>query len=104
MVFRRLDWSERAEHMWERHAITPEQAEEALEDNSRVNFEPDYACFSGRSVRVIGFAPSVGEVSTVIVVVDEHGKEWGGSAWPSNRRDMAYFTDTLEGDSDEQGQ
>lgn len=103
-MFRRLDWSEREEHMWERHAITPEQAEEALDDDSRVVFEPDYASQSGRSVRVIGFAPSVGEVLTVIVVVDENGKEWGGSAWRSNRRDVAYYTGTMEGDADEQGQ
>lgn len=77
--------------MLDRHGITPEQAEEALSDESRVVFEPDYASQSGRSVRVIGFAASVGAVVTVIVVVDDDGKEWGGSAWRANRRDVRYY-------------
>ncbi len=66
-------------------------------------FEPDYASVSGQSVRVIGFAPSSDAVLTVIVVVDGNGKEWGGSAWSSNRRDMAHYTEAFEGDVDEQG-
>lgn len=89
--------------MWQRHAVTPAQAEEALADDTRVVFEPDYASQAGRSVRVIGFAPSVGAVLTVIIVVDEDGNEWAGSAWRSNRRDLAYYAETLEGDGDEQG-
>lgn len=90
--------------MLDRHGVTPEQAEEALTDDSRVVFEPDYASQSGQSVRVIGFSPSIGDVLTVIVVIDEHGKEWGGSAWRSNRRDLAYYSGKMEGDVDEQGQ
>ncbi len=90
--------------MLERHGITPEQAEEALSDDTRVVFEPDYASRSGQSVRVMGFAPSVGDVLTVIVVIDEHGKQWGGSAWRSNRRDVTYYSGNMEGDVDEQDQ
>lgn len=52
---------------------------------------------------MIGFAPSSDAVLTVIVVVDGNGKEWGGSAWSSNRRDMAHYTEAFEGDVDEQG-
>lgn len=42
-MFRNVDWSERAEHMLERHGVTPEQAQEALADDTRIVFEPDYA-------------------------------------------------------------
>lgn len=77
--------------MWERHQITPEQAEEALADEQCVVFEPDYASVSGQSIRVIGAAASIGQVLTVIVVADGAGKVWGASAWRSNRRDRAYY-------------
>lgn len=79
--------------MLERHGIPSEHAEEALADDTRVAFEPDYASRSGQSVPV-----------TVIVVIDEHGKERGGSAWPSNRRDVTYYSGNMEGDVDEQDQ
>lgn len=88
--------------MWERHRITPEQADEALADEQCVIFEPDYASVSGRSIRVIGAAPGVGAVLTVIVVVDESGKLWGASAWRSNRRDLAYYEAQWREESHEQ--
>jgi len=103
-VFQNVDWSEREEHMLERHGVTPEQAEEALADDTRIVFEPDYASQSGQSVRVIGFAPSIGAV-TVIVVLDDVGKEWGGSAWKANQRDAGYYSARREeGDAREQDQ
>ncbi|MBX3195680.1 MAG: hypothetical protein KF727_11365 [Microbacteriaceae bacterium] len=86
-----VDWSEREAHMQERHGVTVEQAEEALADPDRVVFEPDYASRSGSSVRVVGYSETAGGVLTVIVVVDESGKEWGGSGWLANARDLSYY-------------
>ncbi len=77
--------------MQEKHGITVDQAEEALADDNRVVFEPDYASQSGQSVRVIGKASSLDEVLTVIVVIDEERKEWGASGWIANRRDRSYY-------------
>ncbi len=86
-----VDWSEREAHMLESHGITVEQAEEALADPNRVVFEPDYASVSGSSVRIIGHSQGAEQLVTVIVVVDEQGKEWGASGWPANLRDRAYY-------------
>ena len=88
--------------MQEGHGISVEQAEEALADERRVVFEPDYASRSGQSVRVIGYSATASAVLTVIVVTDETGKEWGGSGWPANKRDKTYYE--LGGGRDEQDQ
>jgi hypothetical protein len=88
--------------MQEGHGVSVEQAEEALADERRVVFEPDYASRSGQSVRVIGYSTSADKVLTVIVVTDENGKEWGGSGWPANKRDKSYYE--VGGESDEQDQ
>lgn len=88
------DWREREAHRQERHGVTVKQAEEALADPTRVVFEPDYASVSGSSVRVIGYSQAAETILTVIVVVEEGGKEWGGSAWPSNPRDRSYYERT----------
>ena len=93
-MYRGVDWREREAHMHERHGVTVEQAEEALADPRRVVFEPDYASVSGSSVRVIGYSQAAGTILTVIVVLGEDGKEWGGSAWPSNPRDRSYYERT----------
>lgn len=90
-MYRNVDWSERAAHMQEGHGVSVEQAEEALADERRVVFEPDYASRSGQSVRVIGYSESADKVLTVIVVTDDEGKEWGGSGWPANQRDQMYY-------------
>lgn len=86
-MYRDVDWSEREAHMHERHGVAVEQAEEALADPNRIVFEPDYASISGKSVRVVGYSASANRVLTVIVVIDDEGKAWGGSAWPANTKD-----------------
>lgn len=77
--------------MEKRHGATVEQAEQALADPARVIFEPDYASKSGSSVRIIGYSETAGRVLTVIVVIDDEGKEWGGSSWPANAKDLSYY-------------
>lgn len=86
-----VDWSERSGHMEERHGVTIEQAEEALADPNRVVFEPDYASISGSPVRIVGYSATADRVLTIIVVVDDDGKAWGGSGWPANAKDHGYY-------------
>ena len=89
-MFTGVDWSERDAHMYDRHGITTGQAEEALADPERVVIEPEYASRSGQSVRIIGYAPSLGTILTVIVVVDR-GHEYGASGWPANDKDRSIY-------------
>ncbi len=86
--------------MEERHGITVEQAEEALADPNRIVFEPDYASISNSSIRVVGYSEQAGRLLTVIVVVDEDGKEWGGSGWSANARDRRYYERGAEHEQD----
>ncbi|ASR85874.1 BrnT-like toxin [Mycobacterium phage Paola] len=78
-------WADdRAEHLWERHEKTIEQAEEALNDPARVTLDPDPASKSGGGVRVVGYSPTAGCVLCVIVVPYE-GELWGATAFPANK-------------------
>jgi hypothetical protein len=45
---------------------------------------------SGRSVRIIGFSSTRGELLTVIVLDDE-GVTYGANAWRSNTRDIRIY-------------
>lgn len=49
-----VDWSRRGDYI-AKHGVTPEQADEALNDVNAVIFEPDYNTISGQQVRT---APS----------------------------------------------
>jgi len=89
-MFTNVDWSERDAYMFTRHGITTSQAEEALADPERVVINPDYASKSGQSVRIIGYAPSVDAVLTIIVVND-NGHEYGANGWASNQRDQNIY-------------
>lgn len=72
------------------HDVTPSEADEALSDPERVVIEPDYNSTSGRSVRIIGFSQTVGDVLTVIVLTDEDAT-YGVNAWRSNARDRRIY-------------
>lgn len=85
-----VDWSHRDVHMFARHRITTSQADEALSDPERVVIEPDYASRSGRSTRIIGYAASLSDLLTIIVVRDE-GVDYGASGWRSNIKDRAIY-------------
>lgn len=86
-----VDWSANGqdEHIALRD-ITPEQANEALDDPEAVVFDPDYNTRSGRSIRTIGYSPSFGDVMSVITVRDLGGVIWGATAFRANRRDRGY--------------
>lgn len=85
-----VDWSERDVHMFDRHGVTTGQAEEALADPWRVVIDPDYASKTGQSARIIGYAPSIDRVLTIIVVTDQ-GHEYGASGWPANSKDRNLY-------------
>lgn len=91
-VFERVDWTHGAAHMQANHGITPEVANEALEDPDRVVIAPDYNSRSGHSVRIIGFSTTADEVITVIAVVDD-GVEYGANGWASNAKDRRIYNE-----------
>jgi hypothetical protein len=84
--------------MHDRDGITPEVANDALGDASRVVIEPDYNSTSGRSVRIIGFSVIAAEIITVIVLEDE-GIEHGVNGWRANEKDRRLYQ---EAGADEQ--
>jgi uncharacterized DUF497 family protein len=92
-----VDWTHRAQYIWDKHQVTADQADEALADPEAVEFIPDYNSRSGTSDRTIGYSPSATKVLTVITV-EEGGVVYGANAWKSNDRDRRYY---IEGVPDE---
>lgn len=84
-----VDWSKRGDYI-AKHGITPEQADEALNDANAVIFDPDYNTKSGRQVRTLGYSPSAQAVLSVITL-DKGDVVWGVNAWQSNSRDRRYY-------------
>jgi uncharacterized DUF497 family protein len=89
-VFGHADWSHRGDYIVEKHGVTPDEADEALDDPERIVIDPDYNSTSGRSVRIIGFSQTAGDLLTVIVLADE-GVAYGVNAWRSNARDRGIY-------------
>jgi len=73
-----------------KHDLTPDEADESLLDPERVVIDPDYNSTSGRSVRIIGFSQTMGELLTVIVL-NEDNATYGVNAWRSNARDRRIY-------------
>lgn len=69
--------------MWDRHELTPTEAEEAFFDPLKVFFQPDPASSSGTSDRSIGFSPTAGLILTVITVRFED-RIYRATAWQSS--------------------
>lgn len=87
-----VDWSNGAEHMWNRHGVSVEEANEALADPDVLLYWPDPRSKSGRSVRVIGHSPTRQRLLTVILVEDPAVPWlWGANAWPSNSTDQREY-------------
>lgn len=100
-VFERVDWAQRGAYMQRKHGIAPAIADEALEDPNRVVIDPDYNSESGRSVRIIGFSVTAGDVITVIVLEND-GTEYGVNGWTANEKDRRFYANGSEGEADEQ--
>lgn len=92
-----VDWSKRGDYI-AKHGITPQQADEALNDANAVIFNPDYNTKSGRQVRTLGYSSSAQAVLSVITL-DKGNVVWGVNAWQSNSRDRRYYS---QGGPDEQ--
>jgi hypothetical protein len=84
------DWIDRGGYMSSRHGISPTVANEALADPDRLVLTPDPASLSGRSVRTIGYAPSVGALVTVITLEHE-GVLYGVNGWEANELDRRRY-------------
>ncbi|MGA8044928.1 MAG: hypothetical protein WCA30_01555 [Dermatophilaceae bacterium] len=90
------DWKYRGDYI-AKHSMTPDLANEALDDPNRLVITPDPSSLSGRTVRVIGWSPSIGGLVTVIVLPDGE-TTWGVNAWPSNPTDQRrYREETHDG-------
>jgi hypothetical protein len=100
-VFERVNWSQRGAYMQRKHGVAPAIADEALEDPNRVVIDPDYNSESGRSVRIIGFSVTAGDVITVIVLEND-GTEYGVNGWTANEKDRRFYAAGSEGEADEQ--
>jgi len=85
------DWTHRGQYIVTKHDVTPEQADEALDDPNAVTFDPDYSSNSGRSVRTIGYSTGARHVLSVITVEEDDGIVYGVNAWKSNSRDRRYY-------------
>lgn len=88
-----MDWSHGAEHMWQRHGVTVEQAHEAVADVDALLFDPDPKSRSGTSARLLGYSASRGRVLVVILVhrQDQATGWWGANAWDANSTDTATY-------------
>lgn len=93
------DWRHRGEYIRTRterkgpgeQNIEPAWADEAYADPYAVDFRPDPASRSGKSVRTIGWSDTAGFLITVITVED--GEDlWGVNAWKSSTGDQRRYT------------
>lgn len=89
-MFGHIDWSHRADYIVAKHGVTPDEADEAVSDPERIVIDPDYNSTSGRSVRIIGFSPTLDDLLTVIVV-NEGNVTYGVNAWRSSSRDRRIY-------------
>ncbi len=92
-----IEWDpEAVAHMWERHGVTPDEAEEAIDDSDALLRCPDPASRSGKSDRYVGWSDTRGELLVVIVVRHE-GRRYGGNAWPANDAYRKLYEGRREG-------
>jgi uncharacterized DUF497 family protein len=85
-----VDWTYRSDYIVAKHGVTAEQANEALADPAAVVLDPDPATISGKSIRTVGYAPSFGDILTVITVEDD-GVTYGANAWRASDRDRRTY-------------
>ncbi len=90
-----VDWRHGAGHMWAKHRVTIQQANEALVDDGLVIADPDPKSTSGVSARVLGYSPAAGAVLVVILVhrTDRPGAWWGANGWRANATDTRTYAE-----------
>lgn len=84
-----LDWRYRGDYI-AKHGLTPALADEAWDDPDRLVIDPDPSSESDRTVRIIGWSPSLRRLVTVIALPDGPAT-WGVNAWPSNDVDTRRY-------------
>ena len=98
-----VDWKalpDAADHMFGRHQVTPEQADEAVNDVEAVWFDPDPKSRSGQSVRVIGYSYSARSVLTIILLHAHNQLEprswYGVNGWRSNSTERRIYREEAQ--------
>jgi uncharacterized DUF497 family protein len=88
-----VDWQHGAEHMWEEHQVSVDEANEALADADALLYDPDPKSKSGISARVLGYSRSAAGVLVVILVRrdDKPGAWWGANGWRANSTDRRTY-------------
>lgn len=76
--------------MFDQHGVSAFLAAEATGDPDRVVIAPDYNSVSGHSVRIIGYAPSAGEVLSIIAM-SLNGRDVGVNGWVANEKDRRIY-------------
>lgn len=84
-----IDWRHRGDYI-AKHGVSPPLADEALDDPNRLVIDPDPASRSGRTIRVVGWSPTLQQIVTVIILPDGD-VTWGVNAWPSSTTDQRRY-------------
>jgi hypothetical protein len=102
-VTEHVDWkvlADAADHMFGRHQVTPEQADEAINDVDAIWFDPDPKSRSGRGVRVIGYSHTARAVLTIILLHADmqlgHTGWCGVNGWRSNSTERRTYREGVE--------
>ena len=86
-----INLEHRGAYMAERHGVSVDEANSAIEDPDALTINPDPASASGRSIRIIGMA-NTGRLVTVIVL-DDQGIRYGVNGWRANKVDQRRYRD-----------
>lgn len=86
-----IAWDEQAAaHMWKRHKISTDEANEAIGDVAALALSPDPASKSGLTDRIIGYSNTLGVV--LAVIVHHEGQTLHGvNGWKANARDQRDY-------------
>jgi len=86
-----------AEHIWDGHRVSVEQASEALDDERLVAY-PDRASRSGVSARAIGYSHTAAAVLVAILVrrEDRHDAWWGAMGWRASSTERSTYSEQIE--------
>ncbi|MGO1320089.1 MAG: hypothetical protein ACTII7_11870 [Galactobacter sp.] len=84
-------------HMWERHRVTPDEAEEAIDDPEALLQSPDPAGRSGMSDRYVGWSDTRDEL-IVVIVIRFDGETYGSNAWPANTTHQRLYEERYGND------
>lgn len=82
--------------MRDKHQIESHWADEAINDEMAIWFDPDPKSESGRSVRIIGWSPTAQMILVVLLLHgdDDHPDYWGLNAWRADGKERRIYEET----------